>query len=129
MIFLSPLEMTYGEAFSRTDTYVTNGTGFNFTGYTGTWAIVRGGISNNAQTMLTGTLALTSLGAITTTITAANVNTLAPTYRRDRGFILPGLIWNAVITNGTTTLNFSAAVSLIRNKTTSTTTVVPAWFA
>ena len=123
MNFLPPLKMTYGEDFANTSVWYVDGVAKNFTGWTGTWVITRSG-----STLLTGTLALTSLGQITTTITAANVNTLLPVLPA-RGFTLPATVWTATLTDGTDTIVLNAAIQLTRNKTTVSTfsATLPGW--
>jgi hypothetical protein len=115
--------MTYGEDFTNTSIWYVDGIAKNFTGWTGTWTITRVG-----TVMLSGTNTLTSIGEITTTIPAASVNLLVP-YLPTRGFILPGTIWAATLTNGTDSIVLNAAVQLIRNKTTISPigAILPGW--
>ena len=111
MIFLPPLQMTDGEDFAQAYIWRENDRLFDFTGWTGTWEIKRTG-----AVMLTGTLVLTSSGDIRVSATAAQILPLLPAIEQ-RSFTLLGTAWNATLTNGTRTLKFSAAVSMIHNKT------------
>ena len=123
MIFLPPLQMSVGEDFSNTATWFENGVAVNFTGWSGSWSITRAG-----TILLTGTASLDGFGHITTAIPAASVNTLVP-FLPSRGFILPGTVWAATLTNGTDSLSFNAAIQLFRNKTTVSlySGVIPGW--
>lgn len=111
MTFLPPLQMTDGEAFAQAYIWHEDDRTFDFTGWTGTWEIKRTGC-----VMLTGTLELTATGDIRLSATAAQIQPLLPRTEQ-RSFTLMGTVWNATLTNGTRTLKFSAAVSMIHNKT------------
>lgn len=108
MIVLAPVTVTQGEATTLRLTYRDNGEGFDFTGWTGTWSIVQRDVA-----VITGTATLESDGDIVTSITAAQIAALAITDQFKRR-TLSETYWAAALTNGTSSLNFSAAVTLSR---------------
>ena len=111
MITLPPIELTLGEASTPIAEYRDNGRLFDFTDWTGTWALTQYG-----SEVANGALTLTSTGQISPSFTTAQIAALAVA-QADRGFTLGGSIFTATATNGTNTLNFSAAVKLFRNRT------------
>lgn len=108
MIILAPVTLTQGEAISLRMTYRENNIGYDFTGWTGTWSIVQRDV-----TVISGTATLETDGDIVTAITAAQIAALAIT-DQFRGRTLSETYWAAALTDGTDSLNFRAAVTVLR---------------
>lgn len=108
MITLAPIVCTEGEASDQRMTYSTNGVGFDFTGWTGTWVIYRRG-----SVVISGTMDLQVDGDMIWAMTVPQIALIAQE-DQSRGRTLPDTYWQGVATNGTTTLVFRAAVTVIR---------------
>jgi hypothetical protein len=108
MITLAPIGCTEGEASDQRMTYIVDGTGFDFTGWTGTWAIYRRGAA-----VISGTMTLQVDGDMIWSMTKAQIALISQDDQA-RGRTLPDTYWQGTATNGTTTLVFRAAVTVIR---------------
>lgn len=108
MIILAPVTLTQGEAISLRMTYRENNIGKDFTGWIGTWSVVQ-----RDAAVISGAATLESDGDIVTAITAAQIAALTITDQY-RGRTLSETHWAAALTNGTDSLSFRAAVTVLR---------------
>ena len=108
MIILAPITLTQGEAIQLRMTYRENNVGFDFTGWTGTWSIVQ-----RAVTMASAAMELQADGDMVSAVTAAQIAALDVT-DQFRGRTLSETYWQGTVTNGTASMTFHAAVTLIR---------------
>jgi hypothetical protein len=108
MIILAPITLTQGEAIQLRMTYRENNVGFDFTGWTGTWSIVQ-----RAVTMASATMELQTDGDMVSAVTAAQIAVLDVT-DQFRGRTLSETYWQGAVTNGTASMTFRAAVTVLR---------------
>lgn len=108
MIILAPVTLTQGEAISLLMTYRENNVGFDFTGWTGDWAIVQ-----RETVMASAAMTLQTDGDMFSDITSAQIDGLDVTDQY-RGRTLSETYWRGVVTNGTASKTFRAAVTVIR---------------
>jgi hypothetical protein len=105
--FLPPLALTEGTETIQRYTYEQNRDPFAWTGYTATWRIAH----RVDGDLCRGTVGLETDGEMVVTVTESNTETLVE-YLPNRGMTLPGVAFEMVATDGTTTLIFQSAVSL-----------------
>ena len=108
MIILAPIQLTQGEAVALRMTYRENNIGFDFTGWTGTWSIAQ-----RAVTVASAAATLETDGDIISAITVSQIAALDVTDQY-RGRTLSETYWQAVLTNGTLSKTFRAAVTVLR---------------
>lgn len=108
MITLAPIVVTEGEQSDQRMVYLVDSVGFDFTGWTGTWSIIRRG-----STVASGAMNLVSNGEMIWDMTIPQVATISDE-DQDRGRTLLDTYWQCSVSNGTSTLNFRAAVTVIR---------------